>query len=671
MADIGLDDAALGARVQSGDDEAFAQLYERYMPRLYDFAARLVRDPAAAEDLVQTTFVRAYERRETLRDPAKVRSWLYATAHNLAMNHLTRRTPEPVEEQFDLAAPGRGPEGEALAHDAAELVWDAAASLEPRQYAVLDLSVRQGLTTPEIAEVLGLPTAHTAVLVNRAREALGSAVRYLMVARRRDHCERLAHLVPAGVRSLTSEQRSTVDHHMRHCENCQLVARQLTQPAELFGGLVLLPIPEDLTRWSPLHGRGGEHLTRGAHHLATRHGGQAIPRSRGLGRTRWSRPIAGLPAPGVAAAAAVVLVGAIGAGVLAIRAGSPRLSPSVSSPRTTATPLSLSHVVGAQFTRVPPASLAAAPSEYFGAACPSATTCYVVGDGWKTGQVVTLTHDGGTTWSTSYFPGLQFTAISCPTVRDCFAGGSNAVYVTHDGARSWTAQSVPPNVGIESVSCPSIHDCLAVGDSIDIGKRIVLATTDGGASWLSRSSPTESWLARAHCLDRSHCWVLGWGGWFTSDLGATWRAIDLPGVCFSAVGSCGSEPVFLDDVDFASANDGWVAGTVLCGNNAGCSTSYVAHTLDGGRAWSRQDAGGAGAMTDQITCSRNTCLMSVGVVVVVTTSGGSTWREFQQVSATSVWSLACDPSGAVCVVAGENRPSIHDATPVLLVDRGV
>src|SRR5207237_2216079 len=122
----------------------------------------------------------------------------------------------------------------------------AAASLEPRQYAVLDLAVRRELATGEIAEVLGVPAGHAAVLVNRAKEALGNAVRYLLVARRRDHCPRLAELVPAGITSLTPEQRGSVDRHMRRCPECQGVARKLTMPAELFGGLVAFPIPSSL-----------------------------------------------------------------------------------------------------------------------------------------------------------------------------------------------------------------------------------------------------------------------------------------------------------------------------------------------------------------------------------------------------------------------------------------
>ncbi len=237
----------LGRSFRDGDEAALAALYDRHLPGIYDFLARLVRDPPAAEDLTQMTFVRAWEARRKLRDPARVRAWLYTIANNLALNHLTRRPPtDPIDEQFDLATPAPGPEAEAMSHESAELVWSAAASLEPRQYAVLDLSLRRDLATPEIAQVLGVSSSHAAVLVNRAREALGNAVRYLLVAQRRDHCSRLAALVPAGLQSLTAEQRGSVDRHMRRCPECQGLANRLTRPAELFGGLVALPVPASL-----------------------------------------------------------------------------------------------------------------------------------------------------------------------------------------------------------------------------------------------------------------------------------------------------------------------------------------------------------------------------------------------------------------------------------------
>src|SRR5256712_5433181 len=276
---VAVEGASLAERVQQGDSDAFAALYQEYAPAVYDFLARLVHDPAAAEDLTQATFIAAFEHRSTLRDASKIRSWLWSAAHNQAINHLRRqRKSDPLDEQFDLATLARGPEEAAESKDAAELVWLAAASLEPRQYTLLDLTVRRDLSTQEVAEALGVPVSHAAVLVNRAREALANAVRYLLVARRREQCAQLAALVPAGLRSLTPEQRSTVDHHMRRCERCTELGDRLTAPAELLGTFVLLPLPAQLRKvdWSKtLHvtshvpgGRAGRRTARSASHQA-------------------------------------------------------------------------------------------------------------------------------------------------------------------------------------------------------------------------------------------------------------------------------------------------------------------------------------------------------------------------------------------------------------------
>ncbi|HZS15484.1 MAG TPA: sigma-70 family RNA polymerase sigma factor, partial [Candidatus Dormibacteraeota bacterium] len=168
-------------------------LYERHAPEIHDFLVRTVRDHATAEDLTQNTFIRLMERGDTVREVEKVRPWLFTVAHNLAVTHVTRRRPtDPIEAAFEIASGEKGPEDEALAIAAAALVWDAAASLEPRQYAVLDLSVRRGFNVAEIAEVLEITPAHAAVVVHRAREALAQAIRLLVVVRQRRHCARLA-----------------------------------------------------------------------------------------------------------------------------------------------------------------------------------------------------------------------------------------------------------------------------------------------------------------------------------------------------------------------------------------------------------------------------------------------------------------------------------------------
>src|SRR3989442_8974382 len=283
---VAVEEASLAERVRQGDSDAFAALFQEYAPAVYDFLARLVHDPAAAEDLTQATFIAAFEHRSTLRDASKIRSWLWSTAHNQAINHLRRqRKSDPLDEQFDLATLARGPEEAAESKDAAELVWLAAASLEPRQYTLLDLTVRRDLSTQEVAEALGVPVSHAAVLVNRAREALANAVRYLLVARRREQCAQLAALVPAGLRSLTPEQRSTVDHHMRRCERCKELGERLTAPSELLGSFIFVPIPAHLAKldWSHVlaagHAGTAAHTSgrlhgRGVRHRATRSVGQ-------------------------------------------------------------------------------------------------------------------------------------------------------------------------------------------------------------------------------------------------------------------------------------------------------------------------------------------------------------------------------------------------------------
>ena len=222
----------------------YAAIYARHAPEIHDFLVRTVRDHAAAEDLTQTTFTRLLEKGDTVREAEKVRPWLFTVAHNLAVNHVTRRRPsDPIEAAFAIASGDKGPEEEALATAAAALVWDAARSLEPRQYAILDLSVRHGFAVGEIAEVLEISPGHAAVLVHRAREALAQAIRLLVVVRQRRHCARLAEIVPAGTDLLTPDLRASVDRHMRRCEVCRDVGARLTDPVELFGALPLLPLP--------------------------------------------------------------------------------------------------------------------------------------------------------------------------------------------------------------------------------------------------------------------------------------------------------------------------------------------------------------------------------------------------------------------------------------------
>ncbi|MFC7615011.1 hypothetical protein ACFQV2_17300 [Actinokineospora soli] len=117
-------------------------------------------------------------------------------------------------------------------------MWEAAAGLEPRQLAILELTVRADLSTAELATALDVRPAHAAVLAHRARSALGHAVRLLLLARNPRRCRRLAELVPTRPRTLSRAQRASVDRHVRRCPECCGLARTLTAPLSVLGVLL-------------------------------------------------------------------------------------------------------------------------------------------------------------------------------------------------------------------------------------------------------------------------------------------------------------------------------------------------------------------------------------------------------------------------------------------------
>ncbi len=239
-------DEVLATAAKEGDDNAFGALYRRHAPSLFDFLARTVRDRSTAEDLLQSTFVRALERRSDLREPAKVRSWLFSIAHHLAMNHLTRTRPTEAIQEQSLRSREPDPGAAVSAGEAADLVWAAAAALEARQYAVLDLSLRQQLSTAEVAEALEVNPRLAAVVLHRAKEALAGAVRALLVARSAERCERLAALVPTIPQSFSPALRVRVDHHLRRCLHCKSLASKLSSPEALLAGLPPVTLPAHL-----------------------------------------------------------------------------------------------------------------------------------------------------------------------------------------------------------------------------------------------------------------------------------------------------------------------------------------------------------------------------------------------------------------------------------------
>ncbi len=167
-----LSDNELVERARGGDVRSYEELvkrYERLVGRvIYPYAGR----DAAVEDLVQETFLRAYDRLDTFNPEYRFKTWLLAIANNLGIDTLRRRR-DVVEFNPELHAPSTGgPEASATESERARSVRDAVLSL-PETYSVpLVLRYSEGLTYAEIAEVLDVTIPALKSRLFRARNML-------------------------------------------------------------------------------------------------------------------------------------------------------------------------------------------------------------------------------------------------------------------------------------------------------------------------------------------------------------------------------------------------------------------------------------------------------------------------------------------------------------------
>jgi len=97
-------DPQLIRQIQSSDAAAFEIFFARYRTAIQVHIARIVREPAATEDLVQEVFLRVWTRAEQWQGSGSVKGWLYRIATNLSLNHLRsvkRRPQQPLEIPTD------------------------------------------------------------------------------------------------------------------------------------------------------------------------------------------------------------------------------------------------------------------------------------------------------------------------------------------------------------------------------------------------------------------------------------------------------------------------------------------------------------------------------------------------------------------------------------------
>lgn len=169
------------------DPEAFRAVYENNSKKLFNLALRLVGDRQRAEEIMQETFLRAWDRAETFREGARVSTWLYRICANLSYDYLRARR---YRDAVSLESRGRGDEGsmdalsdrlpaavedpgeEAGAEEIRAAVRELMDELPARERTALILRHYEGMTYERIADAMELTSRTVQNCLRRARTKL-------------------------------------------------------------------------------------------------------------------------------------------------------------------------------------------------------------------------------------------------------------------------------------------------------------------------------------------------------------------------------------------------------------------------------------------------------------------------------------------------------------------
>jgi RNA polymerase sigma factor (sigma-70 family) len=223
------------ASIVAGDPNGLAEAYDRYAAALYSYCRSLLREPADAADAVQDTFLIASTQLANLRNPERLRAWLYAVARNECLRMLRSsqavsafdREPEAADEGSDVGDDVERAELRALLRAAVR-------GLNSGEREIIELQAWQGLAAGDAAAALGITRGHAHTLLSRARDQLAASVGVLLVGRsgRRD-CPALDTMLSGWDGQLSAALRRRVSRHISRCEVCSARQRHELRPAML------------------------------------------------------------------------------------------------------------------------------------------------------------------------------------------------------------------------------------------------------------------------------------------------------------------------------------------------------------------------------------------------------------------------------------------------------
>lgn len=150
-------DLELVEEVKSGHRRAFSELVKRHQKGLLRMSLRFVKDLSTAEDVVQESFIKAYEKLHSFEGRSSFKSWLFQIAVNGARNRLRDTRRNMIDIENVQIAVGAQAESRLVGNSIAEILQEEVERLPDRQRTALLLRVYEDLSFKEIAEIMECP----------------------------------------------------------------------------------------------------------------------------------------------------------------------------------------------------------------------------------------------------------------------------------------------------------------------------------------------------------------------------------------------------------------------------------------------------------------------------------------------------------------------------------
>lgn len=170
------DDELLAIRCQLGEPDALNALVARWHEPVWQYARRVAGSPDAADDVAQDVWMRIVRGLPRLKEPARIRAWIFGIARRVLMDRFRRQYAAPVAVELDvdhLEDPDEGAAEEQRALEAdLTRMHEALSELPMTEREVLALFYLQELSLADLAEVLSVPVGTVKSRLHRARQRL-------------------------------------------------------------------------------------------------------------------------------------------------------------------------------------------------------------------------------------------------------------------------------------------------------------------------------------------------------------------------------------------------------------------------------------------------------------------------------------------------------------------